>query len=169
MLWLLRNPMNVNLQADTAGAAAAAGRVPTPSGGEPSSGAIGQLKEKAWGIAQRQKQTGADQVGTLARAVHGAAEELGREFPRLARYVDDAAERLDRASCALRERAVEDLAHGLGDFARRQPATVFAAAVFAGLALSRFLKNAPRSAGLEHDPEKWTPVFGKDHAPTIRT
>src|SRR5215475_1754988 len=20
---------------------------------------------------------------------------------------------------------------------------------------------------LEHDPEKWTPVFGKDHAPTI--
>src|SRR5262245_20223315 len=22
--------------------------------------------------------------------------------------------------------------------------------------------------GLEHDPEKWIPVFGKDHAPTIR-
>src|SRR6266436_398129 len=21
--------------------------------------------------------------------------------------------------------------------------------------------------GLEHDPEKWEPVFGKDHAPTI--
>jgi hypothetical protein len=23
-------------------------------------------------------------------------------------------------------------------------------------------------AGLEHDPEKWEPVFGEDHAPTIR-
>jgi hypothetical protein len=22
-----------------------------------------------------------------------------------------------------------------------------------------------REAGLEHDPEKWVPVFGKDHAP----
>ena len=24
-----------------------------------------------------------------------------------------------------------------------------------------------RRCGLEHDPEKWIPVFGKDHAPTI--
>jgi hypothetical protein len=24
-----------------------------------------------------------------------------------------------------------------------------------------------RGAILEHDPEKWTPVFGKDHAPSI--
>jgi hypothetical protein len=24
-----------------------------------------------------------------------------------------------------------------------------------------------KSNGLEHDPEKWEPVFGKDHAPTI--
>src|SRR5215472_5799197 len=24
-----------------------------------------------------------------------------------------------------------------------------------------------RSNRLEHDPEKWTPVFGKDHAPAI--
>ena len=26
---------------------------------------------------------------------------------------------------------------------------------------------APMPAQLEHDPEKWIPVFGKDHAPTI--
>jgi len=32
-----------------------------------------------------------------------------------------------------------------------------------GLARSRRLT----SARLEHDPEKWTPVFEKDHAPTI--
>jgi hypothetical protein len=24
-----------------------------------------------------------------------------------------------------------------------------------------------KPGALEHDPEKWTPVFGKDHAPTI--
>jgi hypothetical protein len=25
-----------------------------------------------------------------------------------------------------------------------------------------------RTASLEHDPEKWIPVLGKDHAPTIK-
>ena len=31
------------------------------------------------------------------------------------------------------------------------------------------LREAVRRAerGLEHDPEKWAPVFGKDHAPPI--
>jgi hypothetical protein len=33
-----------------------------------------------------------------------------------------------------------------------------------------FFQNAPRRVaspkGLEHDPEKWEPVFGKDHAQT---
>jgi hypothetical protein len=24
------------------------------------------------------------------------------------------------------------------------------------------------AVALQHDPEKWVPVFGKDHAPTIR-
>jgi hypothetical protein len=27
--------------------------------------------------------------------------------------------------------------------------------------------NGMVAAILEHDPEKWAPVFGKDHAPTI--
>jgi hypothetical protein len=27
--------------------------------------------------------------------------------------------------------------------------------------------EAQHRAALEHDPEKWAPVFGKDHAPTI--
>jgi hypothetical protein len=28
-------------------------------------------------------------------------------------------------------------------------------------------RNQDRNSSLEHDPEKWTPVFGKDHAPAI--
>jgi hypothetical protein len=31
---------------------------------------------------------------------------------------------------------------------------------------SRFRGNDAFRLVLEHDPEKWTPVFGKDHAPT---
>ena len=35
--------------------------------------------------------------------------------------------------------------------------------------LSDWLKDRENSGrrSLEHDPEKWTPVFGKDHAPPI--
>ena len=32
---------------------------------------------------------------------------------------------------------------------------------------ARSSRPSARSARLEHDPEKWTPVFGKDHAPPI--
>jgi hypothetical protein len=28
-------------------------------------------------------------------------------------------------------------------------------------------RDESRSPGLDHDPEKWVPVFGKDHAPAI--
>jgi hypothetical protein len=30
-----------------------------------------------------------------------------------------------------------------------------------------FRKRSCSNNKLEHDPEKWMPVFGKDHAPTI--
>jgi methyl-accepting chemotaxis protein len=145
--------MSVNLQTDTAGTGTTADKIveglstATHRSGERASGAIEQLKERTRDIAQRQKEAGAKQVSTLARAVHEAAEELGHDFPRLARYVDDAAERLDRAASALRERSVDDLVRGVGDFARRQPATFFGAAVLAGFALSRFLKSAARNTG----------------------
>src|SRR5262249_29039629 len=36
----------------------------------------------------------------------------------------------------------------------------------AALAAALPLRRAPLSPELEHDPEKWVPVFGKDHAPT---
>jgi len=28
-------------------------------------------------------------------------------------------------------------------------------------------EGVDRQGALQHDPEKWAPVFGKDHAPTI--
>jgi F0F1-type ATP synthase membrane subunit b/b' len=102
------------------------------------------LKDNAERIAEQQKEAGAEQVGSVARAVHGAAGELEKELPQAARYIHD---RLDRASLALRERSVDDLVHSLSDFARKQPATFFGSAVFAGFVLSRFLKStAPKQS-----------------------
>jgi ABC-type transporter Mla subunit MlaD len=105
------------------------------------------VKEKARETAEQQKEAGAEQIGSVARAVHGAAGELERELPQAAAYVHDAADRLDRAASALRERKVDDLFQSLSDFARRQPATFFGSAMFAGFAISRFLKSSAGKQG----------------------
>jgi hypothetical protein len=105
------------------------------------------VKEKALETAEQQKDSGAEQIGGIARAVHGAAGELERELPHAAAYVHDAADRIDRAASALREHNVDDLFRSLSDFARRQPATFFGSAVFAGFAISRFLKSSAGKQG----------------------
>jgi methyl-accepting chemotaxis protein len=105
------------------------------------------LKQQARDAAEQQKEAGAEQIGGVARAVHGAADELEKELPHAARYVHEAADRLERASSALRERSVDDLFRSVSDFARKQPATFFASAVFAGFALSRFLKSSAQKQG----------------------
>lgn len=98
--------------------------------------------EEARNLAEEQKSAAADNVVRLSRAVHGAADQLGKELPQAAGYIHSAADRLQSASSALRERSVEDLVSGFGDFARNQPAAAFAASVLAGFALSRFLKSS---------------------------
>jgi hypothetical protein len=105
------------------------------------------LKDKARGIAEEQKSAGADHIAEFGRAVHGAAEELGKELPQAAGYIHAAADRFEGASSALRERSVEDLVGTFTNFARTQPVAAFAGSVLAGFALSRFLKSS--SANVE--------------------
>jgi flagellar hook-length control protein FliK len=104
------------------------------------------LKEKARDFAEQQKGAGAEQIGSLARAVHSAASELDARLPHAAGYIHDAADRLESAATVLRQRNVDDLFRSLTDFARTQPVVFFGSAVFAGFALSRFLKS---SSGLQ--------------------
>lgn len=93
-------------------------------------------------LAEKQKQAGADQIGGVARAVHGAAREIEQNMPQAAGFIHDAATRLEGAAASLRERSVDDLMRSLNDFARTQPAAFFGGAVLAGFALSRFLKSS---------------------------
>jgi hypothetical protein len=105
---------------------------------ETASAAVGTTLE----FAERQKAAGADNVARLGRAVHGAAEQLGDELPQAAGYIHSAADTLQNASSALRERSAEDLVSDFLGFARRQPAAAFAGAMLAGFALSRFIKSS---------------------------
>jgi hypothetical protein len=105
-------------------------------------------KEEARRIASRQKEAGADRLGEVAGAVHGAARSLEAGMPQMASYVHDAAVRLEDAARTLRTRNVDDLMGEINRFARSQPALFFGGAMLAGFALTRFLKStAPNGSG----------------------
>jgi hypothetical protein len=105
------------------------------------------VKERARTVAEQQKKTGADQIGGVARAIHGAAHEIEQEMPHAAGFIHDAAAKLEGAADSLRERSVDDLIRSLNSFARSQPAAFFGGAVLAGFALSRFLKSSGQPSG----------------------
>jgi hypothetical protein len=109
-------------------------------------GMASDVKDEIVEGADEAKAKSVDQMAGVSRAVHSAADELGRELPRAAGYIHSVADGLENASSALRERSVEDLVSTFNGFARRQPAAAFAGSVLAGFALSRFLRSsAPRS------------------------
>jgi hypothetical protein len=100
------------------------------------------IRDTASDYAEARKMEGAERIKGFGRAVHGAADEIGKEIPQAADYVHQAATRIESAADELRNRSIEDLISGFTRFARQQPAAAFAGAVLAGFVLSRFLKTA---------------------------
>jgi len=100
------------------------------------------LKDKAVEAAQVQKDVGADQLGHVARAVHGAAQELESEMPGFATYIHDAGKWLEETASDMRTATLGQLAGKVRKCAKRQPSLVFGGAILTGLALSRFLKSS---------------------------
>ena len=78
--------------------------------------------------------------------MHRAADDLETQIPGAADYVHEAADRLEQASAALKERSLDDLVGTLGQFARNQPVAFFGTTVLAGFVLSRFLKSSAEGA-----------------------
>lgn len=107
-----------------------------------------KAKEKATTLAEQQKVAGAEKLDDLARSVQGAADSFESELPQVSRSIRDAAAAIERASSALKERSIEDLASSVGEFARSKPVVFFGFAALAGFAAARFLKSAdePRNS-----------------------
>ncbi len=107
---------------------------------------VASIAEEARLMAEQQKTAGAEHVARLGQAVHGAADEIGRELPQAAQLIHSAAQGLESVSTALRERSFGELASELKSLTRRQPAAAFVGWVAAGFALSRFLKSSSNAA-----------------------
>ena len=103
---------------------------------------VGGLKEKIRDAAEEQQHAAADRVSGFAHAADSAADELAKHIPQAADALHDAAQRLETAASALREKDIDEMMRNVGDFARSQPVAFFAGAVLTGFALSRFLKSS---------------------------
>jgi hypothetical protein len=109
-------------------------------------GVADAAKTEALDFAKEQKQRGAEHAEGIARAVHGAADQLLETSPQIARYVQEAASALDGLSRSLRDSSHGQLMGQMEDLARRQPVAFFGAAVLAGFALARFAKSSAEEA-----------------------
>jgi hypothetical protein len=92
--------------------------------------------------ADQLRQTTAERIGALAGATNHAAGDLETAFPQTARFLHDTAAGFEHISKFLSEPKLDDITGLIGDIGRRQPAAVVAGLVFAGLALSWFLKSS---------------------------
>jgi len=100
------------------------------------------LRSTATDFAEAGKAQGAERIDRLGPAVHGAADQLGREIPEAAGYVHSAASGIESAAAQLRDSSVEELIATFNRFARQQPVAAFAGAALAGFVLSRFIKSS---------------------------
>jgi ElaB/YqjD/DUF883 family membrane-anchored ribosome-binding protein len=105
--------------------------------------AAGKLKE----ATEQQKNAGAEYASGFASAVRRAAGEFDGYIPEASGYIRMAADRMDEASDAIRQRNLSEMVSGVTEFARKQPTAFMGLTVLAGFALVRLFKStAPRLA-----------------------
>jgi hypothetical protein len=104
--------------------------------------------ERAKDAVEERISGGADLLGHVASSVRAAARELEPNAPQLAGFAREAAGHIEDFSNEIREKSVEELFETSSEFARRQPAVLFGAAVACGFLLFRMIKTAS-STGTE--------------------
>ncbi len=106
-----------------------------------------QAKDTLRSMAEEQKMRAVQGLHGVAKSMHQMARSLHDEQQETpARYVDMAADQIERGVRLLEERGVPELMSGVETFARRQPAVFIGGAFAAGFLLARFLKTSDRSA-----------------------
>lgn len=106
-----------------------------------------QAKDMIRSAAEEQKMRAVHGLHGVAKSMHQMARSLHDEQQDVpARYVDLAAEQVERGIRALEDHGVEELMGDIEAFARRQPALFIGGAFAAGFLMARFLKSSERAA-----------------------
>ncbi|CAO3452059.1 hypothetical protein [Azospirillum argentinense] len=94
-------------------------------------------------LLEMQTDRAADQLGSVANALHKAAEQLNEENNgTAAHYAGQAADRVERVADMLRNSSVDDMVGQVERFARRQPEVFVGAAFAVGFLVARFVKSS---------------------------
>ncbi|NUB21990.1 hypothetical protein GBZ26_22725 [Azospirillum formosense] len=94
-------------------------------------------------LLEMQTDRAADQLGSVANALHKAAEQLNEENNgTAAHYAGQAADRVERVADMLRNSTVDDMVGQVERFARRQPEVFVGAAFAVGFLFARFVKSS---------------------------
>jgi ElaB/YqjD/DUF883 family membrane-anchored ribosome-binding protein len=100
-------------------------------------------RSRTYSYIEERKSLLAENVGGMANAVRGAAEQFDEHGnAAMADYIHRAADGLERLSETVRSRDLSSLMGDAEDFARRQPAVFIGAGVAVGFVLARFLKSS---------------------------
>jgi 2-succinyl-5-enolpyruvyl-6-hydroxy-3-cyclohexene-1-carboxylate synthase len=114
-------------------------------------GILHAVKDRATSELKDQKGRATDVVDVLAHAVRQTTDQLREEHhDTIARYVDRAADQLERFSGRMRDKNMGELMHDVRDLARRQPTLFIGGSFVAGLLVARFLKSS-REDGYDGD------------------
>jgi hypothetical protein len=104
---------------------------------------VGRVRDRATEQLNTQKNRATDGLGSVAHAVRGTTDRLRQEnHDTVARYVEQAADQIERFSSRLKDKDVTELMHDAQRLARRQPALFVGGAFAVGLIGARFLKSS---------------------------
>ena len=130
-------------RAGTLGSTGERNQPTTSSGG----GIVGRVRDQATSQLNTQKNRATDGLGSVAQAVRGTTDRLRDEHhDTVARYVEQAADHIERFSTRLKQKDVGELMGDAQRLARRQPALFIGGAFAIGLLGARFLKSSAPAA-----------------------
>jgi ElaB/YqjD/DUF883 family membrane-anchored ribosome-binding protein len=108
---------------------------------------LGTARTRARSAFEHQQHRVADSIGSVAQALHQAADKLNEQNEDVvARYTDTAAQRIEQFADSLRSRTLDDLVGQAEQFARRQPEVFLGTAVATGFLIARFLRTSGNRA-----------------------
>lgn len=116
---------------------------------------VGRVRDQATSQLNIQKNKATDGLGSVAQAVRNSTERLRQEHHEtVARYVEQAADQIERFSTRLKDIDVGELLSDAQRLARRQPLLFVGGAFAVGLLSARFLKSSA-----QHDND-WQRRYG---------
>ena len=115
----------------------------TSQGNHGGNGIVGRIRDTAAAQLNSQKDKATQGLGTVASAVRESTQSLrNQQHDVAARYVEQAADQIERISTRLREKDVVELLSDAQQLARRRPALFVGAAFAIGVIGARFLKSS---------------------------